>query len=244
MKHIDYFKMQAKNLMKDWIAKRISEESETLEAKYFDVERITLDFNISDKEITLMRAQHMIAKIAGFSKWAELVKVDNKRLGLVRSDFSSKHYLTEYNRIKSSLSYLKDLALELYEVWKNRELEDEEETDYGDVIKWYHYDSNDWDVLGIIVDFDFDEENFTIENAKAVVAYYAGDYEWERLEKASASELALAKALVDNRRMVFVEDWIMYIGSCEDLNHKVFDADMKLALFESYYLPELGSPRY
>ena len=78
MANIEFFKQQAKKLLKDYQS-RVFNETEGLyeyTPHYFlDIDEIIIDFNINeDGPFTLMNAQHIIALMAGFSKWNELIK--------------------------------------------------------------------------------------------------------------------------------------------------------------------------
>ena len=93
MKHIDYFKLQAKNLFKDYktqtsyIDKVDGESYYTYTPKYFDIESIFLEFNLDEKEkenFTLMNAQHLFALMLGFKKWAALLKASEAKLELAK----------------------------------------------------------------------------------------------------------------------------------------------------------------
>ena len=79
MTHIEYFKLQAKNLLKDYQTRHLSETGDIYEydPKFFDIVGIFLDYGIMDDvpdfEFKLGNAQHLIAQITGFDKWAELI---------------------------------------------------------------------------------------------------------------------------------------------------------------------------
>lgn len=79
MASIDYFKMQAKNLLKDFNTRFFDEQDHSYHynSVYFDISAIFGDNGIPDKKedfsFTLMNAQHLIAKLAGFSHRKELV---------------------------------------------------------------------------------------------------------------------------------------------------------------------------
>ena len=90
MNTIDYFKLQAKNLHKDFKTKTpIVDKTTTAflyeySPKYFDVEMVIADFDIDEENFTLMNAQHVIAKIANFDKWASLIKASPAELELAQ----------------------------------------------------------------------------------------------------------------------------------------------------------------
>ncbi len=90
MNTIDYFKLQAKNLLRDFKTKTpVLDRTTTAflyeyRPKYFDIEMIISDFDIEEDNFTLMNAQHVIAKIANFNKWAELLKASIAELELAK----------------------------------------------------------------------------------------------------------------------------------------------------------------
>lgn len=90
MNTIDYFKLQAKNLHRDFKTKTpvfdsvINDYLYKYEPKYFDIEMIVSDFDINEKNFSLMNAQHVIAKIANFDSWAVLLKASPAELELAK----------------------------------------------------------------------------------------------------------------------------------------------------------------
>lgn len=90
MNAIDYFKLQAKNLHRDFKTQTPLADNtiggfqyEYL-PKYFQIYDIISDFDIDEKNFTLMNAQHVIANIAGFDKWGTLVKASPSELELAK----------------------------------------------------------------------------------------------------------------------------------------------------------------
>ncbi len=87
---IDYFKLQAKNLHRDFKTKTpVLDKTSTAflyeyHPKYFDVEMIICDFDIDEENFSLMNAQHIIAKIANFDKWSDLLKASTPELELAK----------------------------------------------------------------------------------------------------------------------------------------------------------------
>ena len=77
MKNIDYFKLQAKNLLKDYQTRRLSEDGDIYEydPKFFDIVGIFLEYDIMDDDknfdFKLGNAQHLIAQMAGFTSWKD-----------------------------------------------------------------------------------------------------------------------------------------------------------------------------
>jgi len=90
MDSISYFKLQAKNLHRDFKTqtpladKTISGFKYDYSPKYFQIYDIIFDFDIDEENFTLMNAQHIIANIAGFYKWATLIKASESELELAK----------------------------------------------------------------------------------------------------------------------------------------------------------------
>lgn len=100
MDHKDYFKLQAKNLLKDFKTRHFNEKEKIYEynPKFFDITGIFLDFNVVDDApdftFTLMNAQHIIANLAGFSKWNELLKASPAELELAHLLYDNAHKIS------------------------------------------------------------------------------------------------------------------------------------------------------
>ena len=77
MKHCDYFKLQAKNLLRDYKTQFWNKKEGVFEyePRFFDdIDEIVMNFNLDEKKpFGLMNSQHLIAKLAGFEKWGELI---------------------------------------------------------------------------------------------------------------------------------------------------------------------------
>ena len=86
MTKIEYFKQQAKNLLKDYKTRYFNKDEGYYEynPRFFsDFEDIAFDFNIEDNnEFTLMKAQHIIARLSNFYKWTDLIKASEPALEL------------------------------------------------------------------------------------------------------------------------------------------------------------------
>ena len=83
MMHIEFFKLQSKNLVKDYKTqfKKEGEGVFSYAPRFFCVDQIVKDFNVSEAgNLTLMQAQHIVAKLAGFKNWAELIKATESEL--------------------------------------------------------------------------------------------------------------------------------------------------------------------
>lgn len=86
MTNIEFFKLQAKNLFSDYKS-RVYDDSEDMykyNPRFFsDIDDIIFNFEINeDKPFSLMNAQHVIARLAGFYKWTDLIKASEPRLEL------------------------------------------------------------------------------------------------------------------------------------------------------------------
>ena len=104
MEHIEYFKLQAKNLHKDFKTRFFNEEQKTYDyhPKFFDIGKIFIEFDIPDYKddfsFSLMNAQHVIAKIAKVNNWKELVALskEEQRLAHRRLDLSEDKLRTVF----------------------------------------------------------------------------------------------------------------------------------------------------
>lgn len=98
MEYIDYFKMQAKRLLKDYKTRFFNEQEEVhdYQPEYFDIASVFQDFGFphdkSDFKFTLMNAQHIIAKLAGFAKWNDLQRANEAELHTACQQFNRSGY--------------------------------------------------------------------------------------------------------------------------------------------------------
>ena len=84
MDKIDYFKLQAKNLFRDFKTQTLDEEGLTRYSPRFfeDIEWLLLDYDIDEDNFCLMKAQHLVAQLAGFKSWSELIHASDDALEL------------------------------------------------------------------------------------------------------------------------------------------------------------------
>lgn len=90
MSNLDFFKKQAKNLLKDWQTQTKTEDNDGYisyhyDWKFYNIGSLFLYYEFDNKdeeEIILARAQHLIAKMAGFKKWGELIHASEAELEL------------------------------------------------------------------------------------------------------------------------------------------------------------------
>jgi hypothetical protein len=97
MKTINYLKLQAKNLHRDFKTQKTYFDSSLgvnlfeYAPKFFDVDALVTDFSIDEKHFKLMNAQHIISKLAGFEKWTEMLKASDSALELSVLLFDNMH---------------------------------------------------------------------------------------------------------------------------------------------------------
>lgn len=135
MNTIDYFKLQAKNLHKDFKTKTSIVDKTTTAflyeytPKYFDVQMIISDFDIDEENFSLMNAQHIIAKIANFEKWASLLKASPSELELAKLlyDYQNKIDLEGWQFYIADTQSMNDVVLDAeiqVEIFKQVVIED------------------------------------------------------------------------------------------------------------------------
>ncbi|MCR9229248.1 MAG: hypothetical protein NXH90_17640 [Flavobacteriaceae bacterium] len=97
MNAVDYFKLQAKNLHRDFKTKTPTVDESIggfqyeYSPKYFHIDDVILDFSVDEENFSLMKAQHVIANIAGFNKWATLIKLSESELELAKLLFEHQN---------------------------------------------------------------------------------------------------------------------------------------------------------
>lgn len=99
MNKIDFFKLQAKNLERDFKTQYLDNEGiYQYKPRFFsDIDDIILSFDIDEEKFTLMKAQHIIALLAGFNKWSDLIHSDNDGLELGKLLFEHRNdYINGY----------------------------------------------------------------------------------------------------------------------------------------------------
>lgn len=86
MDRVEFFKQQAKNFLKDYNTRVFNEDEGFYDYRprfFHDIDDIIMSFDINEDEpFTLMNAQHVIARLAGFYKWTELIKASEPLLEL------------------------------------------------------------------------------------------------------------------------------------------------------------------
>ncbi|MFB6414384.1 hypothetical protein [Bradyrhizobium tunisiense] len=90
MTPIVFFKLQAKNLLRDYKTRTPTidvvdgRSYYAYDAEYFDIDAIFMDFGWDEDDFSLMKAQHTVAVLAGFRKWTELARASVVELELAK----------------------------------------------------------------------------------------------------------------------------------------------------------------
>ncbi|MBQ9773891.1 MAG: hypothetical protein IJW30_04435 [Clostridia bacterium] len=84
MNCIDFFRLQAKNLLRDFKTQVKSEDDIFHYSPRFfrNLDFLIVAYEIDENNFTLMNAQHLIACLAGFNKWSDLLIASKERLEL------------------------------------------------------------------------------------------------------------------------------------------------------------------
>jgi hypothetical protein len=100
MTPIDFFKLQAKNLFKDYKTKTPyvdNVEGHTYynyDPEFYDIDRILLEYDYDKETFSLMNAQHIIALMVGFRKWTDLLKASEVELELAKLLLDNQHKIS------------------------------------------------------------------------------------------------------------------------------------------------------
>ena len=92
MKNIDFLKVQAKNLYRDFQLEYMQDSNEyTCVARFFDINAVVEDFVIDISDFSLMKAQHIIAKMIGLNCWKEVIASSDDNLANRIALFKTKN---------------------------------------------------------------------------------------------------------------------------------------------------------
>lgn len=93
MDKISYFKLQAKNLCRDFKTQKLDSDSIYYYSPRFfeDIEDLIGSFDIDENSFGLMKAQHLVAFLAGFDKWSDLIHASDNGLELGKLLFEHRH---------------------------------------------------------------------------------------------------------------------------------------------------------
>ncbi len=101
MKDIQYFKLAAKNLLRDYKSEiSQSDANYKYQPQFFDINKVLLDFNLdTDNDFSLMSAQHIIAKMLNLKSWSELINLNEDDLSKAKVFFDNSGY--KFRRFKT-----------------------------------------------------------------------------------------------------------------------------------------------
>ena len=92
MKEINYLKIQAKNLYRDFQLQYMQDGDEYVYAtRFFDINAIVEDFMVDLDDFSLMKAQHIIAKMLGLNSWKEVIDCPEDILTSRISSFNTEN---------------------------------------------------------------------------------------------------------------------------------------------------------
>ena len=103
MAHIEYFKLQAKNLFRDYKTQTSyiddvdGNSYYKYDPKYFDIDSIFSEYHgffdegWDEGNLSLMKIQHLFAYMLGFEKWADLLKASETELELAKLLWDNQH---------------------------------------------------------------------------------------------------------------------------------------------------------
>lgn len=126
MQSIKFFKLQAKNLYKDYKTQFLNTEHEIhifdYSPKYFDINGIVDAYDYDEIEassFSLMKAQHLFSWLLGFEKWSDLINAPVEKQELLIVLFKNKFDIEEWgshgpeinSTIDIKLSYKEQIAL-------------------------------------------------------------------------------------------------------------------------------------
>ena len=96
MTYIEYFKLQAKNLFRDYKTQTsyIDDVDDftyyEYAPKFFDINEIINAYDLDEENLSLMKIQHIFAQMLGFKKWADLSKASEAKLELAKQLFDNQ----------------------------------------------------------------------------------------------------------------------------------------------------------
>ena len=122
MDSIRFFKAQSKLLYKDYKTRYFNEKENIYAYKpiHYDIGSIFQTFGFQDHEFVLQKAQHLIARMAGFNKWNELIIASEPELDLAKSHLQKfqikqdKQYWEETNIDKQDINSLSDRKVKYF----------------------------------------------------------------------------------------------------------------------------------
>lgn len=135
------------------------------------------------------------------------------------------------------IAYFKLQAKNLYKDYKTQS----SYIDDHDGESYYKYDPQFFDIDGLFLAYDWDEEKFSLMKAQHLISLMAGFKKWSGLINACEEEQAIAKLLFDNQDKVDLIEWEIYIRNGEHENNMTFDNEMKLDILKNVFITD-GHP--
>ena len=129
----------------------------------------------------------------------------------------------------SPIDYFKLQAKKLFKDYKTQTVVDE-----GD-FTYFTYSPTFFDIDQIFIDYDWDEENFSLMKAQHLFAMMIGFNSWSDFLNAPRAEQELAKLLWDNQHKISLPDWEMYLLRAEAMNGEKFRPETKLEVFRAVF---------
>ena len=115
MNYIAYFKSQAKKFYKDFQTQYILENDEIYYYNpqfWTDIDDIILSFDIDEDNFSLMKAQHIIAYLANFNSWNELIHANEYQLELGYYLIECRNDYYDNNLVENWQMYLRRANLD------------------------------------------------------------------------------------------------------------------------------------
>lgn len=132
----------------------------------------------------------------------------------------------------SPVDYFKLQAKNLLKDYKTQT----SDIDQADGITYFTYSPTYFDIDRIFLEYDWDEENFSLMKAQQLFALMLGFDKWGDLIDAPSSELELAKLVWDNQHKIHLEDWNEYIAQAEDDNAVSFGPEERIDIFRQFFV--------
>ena len=124
MDTIGFFKLQSKNLLRDFkTGYRGDDGSICYSPRFFpDIDGIIISYDIDENDFSLMKAQHIIALMAGFKKWSDILSASDAKLQLGKllfeESFNNPNIVEEWEMYTNSL-HIENLSDDSYlEIFK------------------------------------------------------------------------------------------------------------------------------
>lgn len=136
----------------------------------------------------------------------------------------------------SHVNYFKAQAKKLFKDYKTQASYIDEVDGHSN----FSYSPTYFDIDRIFLEYDWDEENFTLMKAQHLFSLMVGFKKWGDLIGASDAELELAKQLWEHQNKINLVDWQDYIAGVESDNDLFLDADAKLDIFIQVFVERDG----